>query len=148
AGLTVLRRVMAPLGALTTTMNRIAGGELELAVPGSARKDEIGAMAQAVEVFRENGLKVRAMSEEERAAADLAQQRAAEGTAMGQSLTEAVAAASRGDFSKRIPVDFAQQNLNSLAGAVNTLMEMVDRGLVESGEVLSAVAQADLTRRV
>jgi methyl-accepting chemotaxis protein len=148
AALVVLRRVLAPLGTLTVMMRRLAAGELDLAVSGTGRKDEIGAMAQAVEVFRENGLKVRAMGEEERALADAAQQRAVETAAMGQSVTAAVSAASRGDFSTRIPVDFAQENLNNLAGAVNTLMEMVDRGLVESGEVLSAAANADLTRRV
>jgi len=148
AAITVLRGVLAPLGMLTAMMKRLAGGELDLAVSGTARKDEIGAMARAVEVFRENGLKVQAMSEEERAAAGITQQRAAETTEMAQGLTDAVSAASRGDFSQRIPTDFAQENLNTLAGAVNTLMVMVDRGLVESGEVLSAVAHADLTRRV
>ena len=148
AAITVLKGVLAPLGALTGMMKRLAGGELDLAVSGTARKDEIGAMAQAVEVFRENGLKVRAMGEEERVLADAAQRRAAEAATMGKGLTEAVSAASRGDFSKRIPVDFSQENLNSLAGAVNTLMEMVDRGLVDTGAVLSAVANADLTRRV
>ena len=148
AAITVLKGVLAPLGALTGMMKRLAGGELELEVSGTARTDEIGAMARAVEVFRENGLKVRAMGEEERVLADEAQRRAAEAATMGKGLGEAVSAASRGDFTRRIPVDFSQENLNSLAGAVNTLMETVGRGLVDTGEVLSAVANADLTRRV
>ena len=35
-------------------MKRIAGGELDCEVPARERKDEIGAMAGAVQVFKEN----------------------------------------------------------------------------------------------
>jgi methyl-accepting chemotaxis protein len=67
---------------------------------------------------------------------------------MGESLTETVAAAGRGDFSKRIPTGYSQDNLNQLAATVNKLMVTIERGLGETGEVLAAVAGTDLTRRV
>lgn len=134
ASMTVLRRVIAPLASLTGTMNRIAAGELELTVPGRSRRDEIGAMAEAVEVFRENGLRVQALTADERASAEITNQRAAETAVMSQHLTEAVSFASRGEFSRRIPTGYSQENLNSLADVVNNLMVMVDRGLAESGK--------------
>jgi methyl-accepting chemotaxis protein len=59
-----------------------------------------------------------------------------------------VDAAVRGDFSKRVPASFPDAELNSLAHSVNNLVETVDRGLGETGEVLSALAHTDLTRRV
>ncbi len=64
------------------------------------------------------------------------------------SFGEVVGKASNGDFSARVPADFAEPTLNSLAGKVNTLVETVARGLSETGQVLAALARTDLTQRV
>jgi methyl-accepting chemotaxis protein len=146
--LVVINRVLRPLGRITNAMKRIANDELDIEVPGIKRRDEIGAMAHAVEVFRENGLKIRALGEEERATAEETQRRAAETAEMGASLSDTVAAAGRGDFSRRIPIGYSQENLNQLASTVNNLMVTIERGLSETGEVLAAVAGTDLTQRV
>jgi diguanylate cyclase (GGDEF)-like protein len=50
------RGIARPVLRLTTLMNHLAGGETDLAVPGTARRDEVGAMARAVEVFRANAI--------------------------------------------------------------------------------------------
>ena len=142
------RRVLRPLATITGSMSRIAGCDFEGEVPGRERTDEIGAMAQAVEVFRANGLKIKALSEEERLSAAQAAARAAETARMGASLTAAVTQAGRGDFSGRVETGFTQENLNSLAGAVNKLLGTVQQGLDETGGVLEAVANTDLTQRV
>jgi methyl-accepting chemotaxis protein len=54
-GLTVvdLRRAIGGLGG---SMTALAGGDLKVEVPGTERRDEIGAMARTVEVFRENAI--------------------------------------------------------------------------------------------
>ncbi|QCG87597.1 methyl-accepting chemotaxis protein [Azospirillum sp. TSH100] len=52
---------------LTRSMQRIAGGELEVAVDGARRRDEIGEMAQALLVFRDNGAELRRMQAEQEA---------------------------------------------------------------------------------
>ncbi|HTJ56605.1 MAG TPA: methyl-accepting chemotaxis protein [Devosiaceae bacterium] len=144
----VLTRVLGPLGRITGAMKRIAGGELEIEVPGIKRRDEIGAMAQAVEVFRENGLKIRALSEEERATAELVHQRAVEADAMRDNMTEVVSLAAQGDFSHRVPTNYGQEGLNGQAAIVNQLMETVQRGVQETAGVLSALAEQDLSQRV
>src|SRR5690606_20885878 len=59
-----------------------------------------------------------------------------------------VDAAIAGDFSHRVPASFPDQELNNLAQSVNTLVEMVDAGLSETGEVLAALAKTDLSRRM
>ncbi len=51
-----LWRVVRPLGSMTSIMKRLAGGDLEVSVPATSRADEIGEMARAVEVFRENAV--------------------------------------------------------------------------------------------
>lgn len=52
----VRRRVTLPLDTITQTMRRLATGEFSVQIPGMARNDEIGEMARAVQVFKENAL--------------------------------------------------------------------------------------------
>ncbi|AUG53725.1 methyl-accepting chemotaxis protein [Thalassospira marina] len=48
------RSIAAPIIAMTKTMSRLAGGEKSVEIPGAQREDEIGEMAAAVVVFRDN----------------------------------------------------------------------------------------------
>ncbi len=52
------------IGRLTGTMGRLASGDLGAAVAGETRPDEIGAMAKAVQVFKDNALKTEALERE------------------------------------------------------------------------------------
>lgn len=52
----VQRRITRPLGQMTDAMRRLAEGDLMIEVPGTDRKDEIGAMAGAVEIFKESAI--------------------------------------------------------------------------------------------
>lgn len=61
------RSISKALSGMVDAMTRLARGELSIAVPGIGRKDEIGAMAGAVEVFRSN------MTEAERLRAEQAE---------------------------------------------------------------------------
>ena len=51
--------IARPLQRMAQTMSRMAKGDLGVAIEGSRRKDEIGAMARAVEVFRDNAVALR-----------------------------------------------------------------------------------------
>ncbi len=53
------RTVAGPLQRLAGVMRQIAQGEFDAAVEGLRRGDEVGAMARAVLVFRDNGLALR-----------------------------------------------------------------------------------------
>jgi methyl-accepting chemotaxis protein len=57
--------VIRPITAMTDIMKRLATGELGVAVPSLSRKDEVGDMAKAVEVFKENALRVKDMEVEQ-----------------------------------------------------------------------------------
>jgi diguanylate cyclase (GGDEF)-like protein len=59
AVLVLLRRLVLPMQRLTAAVSRIAGGDVAAEVPERGRRDEIGAMAAAVEVFRENAVELR-----------------------------------------------------------------------------------------
>jgi methyl-accepting chemotaxis protein len=49
-------RVSNPIKALNRAMQELASGELNVAIPGESRGDELGAMAKTVAVFRENAV--------------------------------------------------------------------------------------------
>jgi methyl-accepting chemotaxis protein len=143
------RSVSQPITRLTTSMNALAAGDLDVEVKGAKKTDELGEMARAVEVFRANARQVNEMSEDERTASEARrQERADMMQALQRSFGEVVDAAVAGDFSKRVRAEFPDAELNSLARSVNNLVETVDRGLAETGEVLSALVHTDLTRRV
>ena len=148
-GLLFSRSITAPLTRLTASMKALAEGDLEVEVKGAGRADEIGEMARTVEVFRESALKVNSLTDEERNASE---RRRIERTAMMQTLQQSfgqvVDAAVEGDFSKRVDAEFPDRELNIIAASINNLVATVDRGLGETGQVLSALAQTDLTHRV
>jgi methyl-accepting chemotaxis protein len=138
-----------PLGAMASTVETMAGGDYEVEVPGTSRVDEIGTLARAVEVFRENGIKMGQMTEEERAASiRRRQERGDMMAALQTAFGEVVDAAISGDFSRRVEAEFPDPELNALAGSVNSLVGTVDRGLAETGRVLKALANTDLTKRM
>ncbi len=50
------RAVARPLGRMTAAMNALATGKLDVAIPDLDRRDEIGAMAAAMEVFKQHAV--------------------------------------------------------------------------------------------
>jgi len=62
AGWLVARSITGPLGRLSAAMRAMAQGDYALAVPHLDRRDEVGDMAQTVEVFRKNGLRIAEMT--------------------------------------------------------------------------------------
>lgn len=64
----ITRRIVAPIEAMTNTMSAIAHGDKSAEVPGVGRKDEIGAMALAVQVFKENAIENERLQAEHRRA--------------------------------------------------------------------------------
>ncbi len=68
------RGLSRPLTAITAVMNRLSSGDTEVTIPGGDRKDELGTMAVAVDVFRRSMLEAGTM----RTAQQATQQRAEE----------------------------------------------------------------------
>jgi signal transduction histidine kinase len=56
AGIVIALSIRLPLQQIMTAMRAIASGHYDKQVQGTAASDEIGAMARAVEVFRENAI--------------------------------------------------------------------------------------------
>ena len=61
----IYRAMLRPIPTLSTVMHRLAANDVEVAVPYCDRRDEIGAMAQAVEVFRSNAVEKAALERQQ-----------------------------------------------------------------------------------
>jgi methyl-accepting chemotaxis protein len=62
------RGLSRPLASITAVMNRLSSGDTEVAIPGGERRDELGTMAVAVDVFRRNMIEARTLRETQEAA--------------------------------------------------------------------------------
>ena len=56
-----------PIMRMTNAMERLAHNDLQVEIPARHRTDEIGHMAVAVQVFKDNAIRVKEMEEEQRA---------------------------------------------------------------------------------
>jgi len=75
AAVLATRSVTRPLAALTGAMRRLADGDHEVEVPALANKDEIGAMAATVEVFKTNAIENARLRQEQEALERQSEQR-------------------------------------------------------------------------
>lgn len=77
------RGITRPLSQLSVRMQTLADGQLEESIPGSDRRDEIGAMAATVQVFKDNAVRIRDL---EKVDAEAKERAAAERKAMMNSI--------------------------------------------------------------
>ncbi|MGN6488974.1 MAG: methyl-accepting chemotaxis protein, partial [Devosia sp.] len=143
-----LRSVARPIRSMTDSMHKLSAGDTEAEIPFLDRKDEVGQIAGAVQIFKEGLVRAAALQAEKEAT-----QRRADAGAMAMAelqgkIAEVVTAGVAGDLSKRIDAEFENAELSSLADGVNRLMDTMDRGVTETGTVLAAMATTDLTHRV
>ncbi|WP_037085061.1 methyl-accepting chemotaxis protein [Rhizobium sp. CF080] len=132
------KELSQPILGLTSSMKLIADGDYNTDVPSAGRRDEIGDMAAAVEVFKKNGIEVARMN-------------ASEATLRGKSddlqarMAAVVAAAAEGDFTRRINMQWGEESLDHFARDVDMLVESVDAGVSETRRVVKSLAEGDLT---
>ncbi|OLP61790.1 chemotaxis protein [Xaviernesmea oryzae] len=158
--------ITGPLDRLRLRMAALASGNSEAAVDGLTRGDEIGAMAQAVEVFRQNAIdqtrleresaRQRTLSDEERAEREAQKMREAADIQFAvDNLAAALAKLAQGDVAYRIDAAFIgtldgvrhdfNRSAETLQAALRTVAENA-RG-IDSGANEIRGAADDLARR-
>jgi len=70
--------ISRPIKAITDAMNTLAGGEKSVAIPGQDHKDEVGLMAAAVQVFKDNMIRADELAESEKQEREAREQQEAE----------------------------------------------------------------------
>jgi methyl-accepting chemotaxis protein len=158
--------VVKPVKNLQAAMARLAGGDLRAEVAGTERKDEIGGMARAVQVFKDAGQETIRLATEtaaERAAAAAARDRAhAETEAAGaqqaivvEALADGLESLAKGDLVFRLNTPFSvayeklRENFNSALATLQATMQSIGGTTqsVRSGAEEITQASDDLSRR-
>ena len=89
AGVVIALSIRLPLQQIMAAMHAITTGDYDRRVQGTGAKDEVGAMARAVEVFRENAIAKRKTEDELRASKEKAEGALLELSAAQQNLIDA-----------------------------------------------------------
>jgi len=160
------KAIGSPIAAMTTAMRRLAEGDSSVDVPARGRKDEVGLMAEAVQVFKDAAIEKtrlenqtdeqrrateaeRARNEAERAAAAEEQAKVVAGLASGLDHL------ARGDLTFRINAPFPTEYLklrddfNAAIGQLQEAMSVVAVNVraMRSGAGEISQAADDLSRR-
>ncbi len=61
-------RVAKPIRTMTSAMTQLAQGDLQVEIPGIQRRDEVGEMAQSVQVFKDNAIETERLRQEQQEA--------------------------------------------------------------------------------
>ena len=165
--------ITRPLERLKLRMGQIANGDYAAEVEGQERKDEVGEMARAVQVFKENGLAVqrleseteagRAAAERQRLAAEaersnaaaLQQRLAAEQAVVVRALAEGLTRLSQGDLGARVEEEVAadyvalKQDFNSAVGHLAQTIATIQATSIEVGVAAREINSGadDLSKR-
>ena len=132
---TMGRSIAVPIKNMTDVMSKLADGKLEIDVPYRSNRDEIGLMAKAVQVFRDNAvqnLSLRKAQDEAAAEASAARQQAR----LDKERADAQAAIDRKQALHKMADEFE-------AGIMGVVQAVADAAaqMQTSAEVLSATAQ-------
>ncbi|CZT37068.1 methyl-accepting chemotaxis protein [Rhizobium sp. 9140] len=144
-GMVLARGLGRPIVEMTDIMRQLAGGKIDLTVPAQDRRDEIGAMAKAVDVFRANAAANARLEDEAEAQrtesernrlrlADEEKRRAAEMRFATAGLARALDRLAQGDLTTSLDEPFAPE--------FETIRTDFNKAVAQLGQTLTAVSQA------
>jgi methyl-accepting chemotaxis protein len=139
----VISRVVRSLGQITAAMGKIAGGETSVAVPCTTRRDEMGSMARALLVFKENAVKVLGMQAEREALEKTArEERAAAMAQLADEFEGAVGEIVETVSSASTQLEASAGTLSTTAERAQELTTMVAAASEEASTNVQSVASA------
>jgi len=132
--LAIGNRLSRVIRGTTNAMTKLAAGDTSVAVPGSGRRDEIGTMAAALQVFKDIAVEKQKLEEQQGRAAD--------------EIAQLVAAAAAGDLTRRIDMTGKTGFFQKLGEGMNGLLDAVGSATGEVVGMMSALAHGNLSRRI
>ncbi len=142
------RGVVRPLGQLADSVGLMLSGAADARIPAQVGMVEIDAISHALGDFEANLKRVRALEDQERAASAARLARAQSMEAVVSDVGDVVAAAAAGDFSARLQIEDADEQMQKLVAGINEINAVVDSATTEFAGALQAIAGGDLTSRV
>lgn len=149
------RSISAPILSLADTVAALDNGDTDAHVPATGRNDEIGEVARAINLFKKSLIrnkqllaerddlnfnlerKVKERTSELAIQQEMLRQSKKRAEAQREEMTsrlltafgDVIRAAQAGDFSQRVSTQFADENLQSIADDINSLVTQVDRSV-------------------
>ncbi|WP_158745350.1 methyl-accepting chemotaxis protein [Acidisphaera sp. L21] len=162
----ITRSIARPINAMTVAMKSLARGDNSITIPAADQTDEIGEMAQTVQVFKDAAIEklrlegeasqARRTAEEERVRhADAQIERARQQSEVVEGLAAALSKLAAGDLVQRLDNPFAGEyeglraDFNGAIAQMEATMQeiLTNAGAIRSGTGEIAMASDDLSRR-
>ena len=126
------RGIVTPIRAMTEAMVALADNNLQTSIPGTTRTDEIGDMAKAVLVFKDNAVRAAGIAAEEKAGND--------------EISAAIARAAENDLTVRVELGSKTGFVRNTGVAINKLLDISRETLADidlkTRQVATAVTDA------
>ena len=132
-----------PIVRLTTAMRRLAGGDHAVEIDGLERHDEVGEMAHAVQVFKENAIQMERLESEKQEAEDRHQaEKQATMTLLADSFDQSVQDVVKRVASAAVDLESSAQGLSATAEEANAQSTSVAAASEQATANVMTVAQA------
>nr|WP_051341126.1 cache domain-containing protein [Azospirillum halopraeferens] len=140
--LAISRAIVRPLGDMTAAMGRLAEGDLDHDIPFTGRRDEIGAMATALQVFREHAVERRTLAARERAEAAARERRQTAMEQLTEDFNRSVSGMLRALATASTELHATAQSMSAAAGETNQRSTTVAAAAEQASANVQSVAAA------
>ena len=134
--------ITRPLQAMTLAMSKLAGGDKTVAIPSADAKDEIGEMAKAVQVFKDNMIEADRLAAVQAADRAAKEKRAAALEQLTQSFEAKIGRLVATLSSSATQMEAAAQSMSSIAGDTSQRSMTVASAAEEASTNVHTVAAA------
>ncbi|MDD5587119.1 MAG: methyl-accepting chemotaxis protein [Alphaproteobacteria bacterium] len=136
AALVIGRGISRPIVQMCAAMRKLAGGDKNVAIPGAGRGDEIGDMANAVQVFKENMIEAeRLRAEQEAVKASAEKEQRAVVNKMADAFESSVKGVVNAVSSAATEMQATAENLSSASEQLTAAINEISKQVAESTQV-------------
>ncbi len=138
----IVAGVSKPIGLMTQAMKRLAGHDLKTQIVGVGRKDEIGAMAAAVQIFKDNMIEADRLTAAQEAERQVKEQRAQALEALTRNFDAKIRELVGSLSSAATEMEATAQSMSSTAGQTNQQSMNVASATEQASANMQTVATA------
>jgi len=136
------RSISKPIQKLVANMRGLASGDLSVTVEGTTRRDEIGVMANAVQVFKDNAIEARRLATEQEAETEAKMHRARMLDDLTRRFETKVSALTQGLSSAASQLEATAQSMSSVADQTSQQTMTVSSAAQQTSANVQTVAAA------
>lgn len=141
-GSLLIRALSRPVASMTEAMGRLSRNDLTTAIPGIERRDEIGGMAAAVQVFKDNMIMAAQLAAEREVERQAKEQRAARLASLVQGFETQVSGMVTQLGTASTAMEATAQSMTASAGRTDGQASAVAAAAEETGAGMQTVAAA------